>query len=495
MFNNDECKHLCLKIRDKISSSKFSLQKLKKIFIKTAEERREDILGGPIVKTILVLALPVMVSSSLHISFNIVDTFWLGRLGAAEVGAPTAAWPVIFAFLSAGMGLATAGVALVAQHMGAGNQKTANEAAGQVFSFLIILSLIFTIGGFLGAPYILRWMRTPPDIYPLAVTYLRIVLLSMPFVFAYTAFRFLLKGMGDMVTPMFIKIVFVSVNVVLDPILIFGWSIFPALGVTGAAIATAASRVTAGIVGIYLLFNKQVDIRLSLKDLKLKFGWVKQIFVIGAPATFARVTTALAFVMLFTLVAIFGETPVAAYGIGRRVIHVITIAVWGFADASMSMVGQNIGAENKKRAEEVIKKAVLVSSAIMFATGALVVFLRTGIMNVFIDELPVIEEGARYLAIYSMSIGFFGIFRVFDSSYRGTGHTLPAMALEIFRIWGLRLFLSALFALPSLPLINIGFDMGVLGVWLGMALSNPIASAASYVYFSTGKWKKKTIRE
>ncbi len=463
--------------------------------MKSADERREDILNGPIIKTLLVLALPVMVSSSLHISFNIVDTFWLGRLGPAEVGAPTAAWPVIFAFLSAGMGLATAGVALVAQHMGAGDQKTANEAAGQVFSFLIILSLIFTIGGFLGAPYILKWMQTPPDIYPLAVTYLRIVLLSMPFVFAYTAFRFLLKGMGDMVTPMLIRITFVSVNLVLDPILIFGWSIFPALGVTGAAIATAASRVTAGLVGIYLLFNNRVDIRLSLRDMRLKMGWVKQIIKIGAPATFARVMTALAFVILFTLVAIFGETPVAAYGIGRRIIHVITIAVWGFADASMSMVGQNVGAGNKKRAEEVLKKAVLVSSTIMFATGVIVIIFRRGIMSVFIDDIAVINEGARYLAIYSMSIGFFGIFRVFDSSYRGTGHTMPAMGLELFRIWGLRLFLSALFALPSLPLINFGFDMGVVGVWIGMALSNPIASVASYLYFLTGKWKKKTITE
>ncbi|MFO7791467.1 MAG: hypothetical protein R6W73_00610, partial [Candidatus Saliniplasma sp.] len=107
---------------------------------------------------------------------------------------------------------------------------------------------------------------------------------------------------------------------------------------------------------------------------------------------------------------------------------------------------------------------------------------------------PVIEEGARYLAIYSMSIGFFGIFRILDSSYRGTGHTLPAMSLEVFRIWGLRLFLSALLALPSLPLINFGFDLGVLGVWIGMALSNPIGALVSYLYFLTGKWKRKTIR-
>ncbi len=436
-----------------------------------------------------------MVSSSLHVSFNIVDTFFLGQLGATEVGAPTAAWPILFVFISAGMGLATAGVALVAQHMGAGNKRKANEAAGQVFSFLIIISIIFTVGGFILAPHVLKWVQTPPDVYPLAVSYLRIVLLSMPFIYSYTAFRFLLKGMGDMVTPVLIKIVFVVVNLVLDPLLIFGIGFFPELGVTGAATATSLSRVTAGLVGIYLLFNDRVDVKLSLKSLRLKLRWIKQIITIGAPATVARIMTAIAFTILFSLVAIFGETPVAAYGIGRRILHVITIAIWGFADASMSMVGQNVGAEKTKRAETIVKKAIMVSSIMMFSVAAFIILFRTGIMTIFIDEAPVIEEGARYLAIYSISIAFFGIFRIFDSSYRGTGHTIPAMALELLRIWGLRLFLSALLALPSLPLIGIGFDMGILGVWIGMALSNPIAAVVSYVYFLTGKWKKKTIRD
>ncbi len=436
-----------------------------------------------------------MVSSSLHVSFNIVDTFFLGQLGKTEVGAPAAAWPILFVFISAGMGLATAGVALVAQHMGAGNRKRANEAAGQVFGFLIMISVVFTIVGFLLAPQFLKWVQTPTDVYPFALSYLRIVLLSMPFIYSYTAFRFLLKGMGDMVTPVLIKVVFVGVNLVLDPLLIFGIGFFPEWGVTGAATATSISRVTAGLVGIYLLFNDKVEIKLSLKDLFLKLRWLKQIVSIGAPATVARVMTALAFTILFSLVAIFGETPVAAYGIGRRILHVITIAIWGFADASMSMVGQNIGAGRTRRAETVIKKAILVSSAIMFSIAAIIIIFRTSIMEAFIDDVPVIIEGARYLAIYSISIAFFGIFRIFDSSYRGTGHTVPAMILEIFRIWGLRLFLSALLALPSLPLLNVGFDMGILGVWIGMALSNPIAAGVSYLYFLTGKWKRKTIRD
>ncbi len=472
--------------------------RIKKIFVKSKEDRREEILEGSIVRTLLVLAIPVMVSSAMHTLFNIVDTFWLGKLGSAEVGAPTAAWPVIFSFLAIGMGFSTAGVSLVSQHTGAGGSKKANEAAGQVFTFIMIIGVVSGVVGFLLAPWILRLVGTPPNVFPLATSYLRIVLLSMPFIFAYISFRFLLRGIGDMVTPMLIRGVLVAFNMILDPILIFGVGPIPSMGVTGAAIATASARTIAAIVGMYLLFNDRVQIKLSLRDLGLKFRWVKQIFKIGAPATLARAGSAVGFIFLFAIVAVFGEKPVAAYGIGRRVVHVITFATWGFAAASMTMVGQNVGAEQTERAETIVKKAIIVGFSIMFAMASIMVIFRTWIIGVFINDPAVIEEGARYLLIFALTIPFFGIYRIFDSTFRGTGHTVPAMGLSLFRIWGLRIFLSATLALPAVSLGYItligGFDLGVVGVWYGMAASNLLIAGLSYIYFLTGRWKEKTIK-
>lgn len=458
----------------------------------SAEERREEILNAPIVKTLLVLAIPVMISSGLHTAFNIVDTYWLGKLGAAEVGAPTAAWPVIFSFLAIGMGLSTAGVSLVSQHTGAGGKEKAEEAAGQVFAFIMIIGVITGVVGSVFAGFIARAIGTPPDVLPLATTYIRIVSLSMPFIFAYISFRFLLRGIGDMITPMLIRAILVGVNLVLDPILIFGVGFFPHMGVMGAAIATALSRTTAALVGIYLLFNGKVQIKVTLKSMKLKMRWIKQIVDIGAPATIARAGSALGFVVLFALVAPFGENPVAAYGIGRRVLHVVTIAIWGFAGASMTMVGQNVGAEQKERAEEIVKKAIMVALVIMFTLASFMIIFRRNIMLFFIDEMPVVNEGARYLLIFAISIPFFGVYRIFDSTFRGTGHTKPAMVLSLFRIWGLRIFLSFLLAYP---VFGIGFDMGVVGIWYGMAASNFIIAFLSFSYFLTGHWKEKTIKE
>jgi len=477
----------------------WSYSKLKKLFQKNVEERREQILNGPIIKTILVLAIPVMISSAMHTMFNIVDTFWLGQLGKTEVGAPTAAWPIIFSFLAIGMGLSTAGVSLVSQHTGAGGKKQANEAAGQVFGFVMIIGVTTGIVGFLIAPIVLSLVGTPSDVFPLATSYLRIVLLSMPFIYAYISFRFLLRGIGDMITPMLIRAVLVVFNMILDPILIFGVDALgiPAMGVTGAAIATASSRTIAAVVGIYLLFNGKVNINLSLKDLKLKFSWIKKIVKIGLPATMARGGSALGFVFLFALVAVFGEDSVAAYGIGRRVVHIITIAIWGFAGASMTMVGQNVGADQKERAETIVKKSIMVALVIMFSISGMMVLFRESIIGFFISNPEVIDIGAKYLMIFSISIPFFGVYRIFDSTFRGTGHTVSAMSLSLFRIWMLRLFLSALLALPFIDLylfeINFGFGMGITGVWIGMALSNFIIAFLSFGYFLTGHWKKKTI--
>lgn len=470
---------------------------IKDVFVKDAEDRRDEILNGPIVKTILILAIPVIVSSALHTAFNIVDTYWLGRLGAAEVGAPTAAWPVLFTFLSLGMGLSTAGVSLVSQHTGAGGSEKAQEAAGQVFGFLMIIGVMTAAIGFFAAPIILSLLGTPETTLVHAVPYLQIVSLSMPFVFAYIAFRFLLRGIGDMVTPMLIRGSLVLVNLILDPFLIFGWWIFPELGVTGAAIATALARTTAALIGIYLLFDGRVGIRISLKSMRLKLRWIKKILRIGAPATVARAESAIGFVFLFALVATFGEAPVAAYGIGRRVIHVMTIGIWGFAGATMTMVGQNIGADQTERGEKIVKRALLVSFLILVIAGLFMIGLREHIIAFFIDDPAVISEGARYIAIFAMSIPFFGIYRIFDSTFKGTGHTIPVLFLTLFRIWGLRLFLSALLALSAINLgvvvLNIGFEIGVVGIWYGMAASNIIGAGLSSIYFLSGRWKEKTI--
>ncbi len=473
---------------------------------RSIEERREEILEGPIVKTLLILAWPIVIGSMLQTGYNIADTFWLGRVSEEALAAPSVAFPLVMVLLALGMGLATAGISLVSQHTGKGGSEKANESAGQVFGLLLIISVIMGAIGFFSAGWLLRnIIGVPEDVYPLALSYTRIIFIGAPITYAFTSFRFILRGIGDMKTSMYLRAIGVVLNIILDPFLILGIGPFPQMGVAGAAVATVTTRGVASAVGVYLLFSGKLGIKLKLKHLKLKMKWVKKIFDIGLPASAARAGSSLGFVGLIAIVSVFGTIPLSAYSIGRRVIQLVNLGIWGFASATMTMVGQNIGAGNTKRAETIVKKTIMVSAFLMVTISIAIFAFRTGLVSVFADEAAlenyteVIDESARFVSIFVFAIPFFGIFRIFDSTYRGTGHTKPAMVLSLTRILGLRIGLSYLLAFSSVPLgfttLHIGADLGILGVWIGMSLSNILIAFFSYGYFRTGKWKEKTIDE
>ncbi len=466
---------------------------------RSVEEKREQILNGKIVPTLLTLAWPVVIGSMLQTAYNMADTFWLGRVSAEALAAPSVAFPLVMVLLAFGMGLATAGISLVSQHTGKGGKKKANEAAGQVFGLLLFISIITGIIGYFSAGWVLRnIIGVPEDVYPLALMYVKIIFIGAPITYAFTSFRFILRGIGDMKTSMYLRAIGVTLNMILDPILILGIGPFPTLGVAGAAIATVTTRGVASGVGVYLLFTGKVGIKLKLKHLKLKLRWVKKIFDIGLPASGARAGSALGFIGLIAIVSAFGTIPLGAYSIGRRVIGMVNLGIWGFASATMTMVGQNIGAGNKLRSEKIVKKTIMVSMALMAIISVAIYLTRTPLVSIFADEgaieqySAVVSESARFVAIFVFAIPFYGLFRIFDSTYRGTGHTKAAMMLSLTRIMVLRIGLSYLLAFPA---YGYGLNLGILGVWIGMSLSNIIIAFVSYGYFRTDRWKEKTIEE
>ncbi len=456
-------------------------------------ERRGRILNGNIIKTLFTLAWPIMVGNVLQTAYNLVDTFWLGKVSKEAVAAPTVSWPIIFLIISIGFGLATAGVSLVSQHTGAGSKERANKAAGQVFSILLLLSFAMGIVGFIGSGWILTdIIGAPTEVVPMAASYLKIIFAGLPLMFGFIAFNFLLRGVGDMKRPMYILGIGVIINVVLDPFLILGIGPFPQMLVSGAAAATVLTRGVSSAIGIYILFSNRADISLNLGVLKPDFGWLKKILDIGLPTAIARGGSALGFVAVMTLVTKFGTVPVTAYGIGQRVIQVVNIGIWGFAGSALTMVGQNIGAENKDRAGKIVYRTLLTSGLIMFAISIALFLFRGEIIGVFIDNKSVIETGSQFIAIFVFSLPFFGFFRIFDSTYRGSGHTKPALTLSFTRIWILRVGLCYFLAFG---VSGVGMGMGVTGLWWGMALGNIIGAGLSYLYFLTGRWKSKTIED
>ena len=446
---------------------------------------RKRILEGPILKTMIVLAWPVVVSNALQALYNLIDAFWLGKVSTEALSAPTMAWPIIFTFMSLGIGFQMAGSTLVAQYTGAGDKDGADRAGTQLFSFLFLLATAVGVLGYGLAPLVLKLIRTPVNVFPLSVQYLRIVSLGFPVMYGAFAFTGLLLGVGDTRTPMYLMGASVLANAILDPFLIFGWGPLPELGVAGAAYATVASRGVAALVGIWLLATGRVVIRLRSHWLLPRWRWIREILKVGIPNAVDHVGMSLGFVVLMGLVAGFGTVVVAAYGVGQRLINLINVAIWGATTALLTMVGQNLGADQPDRAEEIAHRGIRSTVAVLFGFSLITFLLREPLYRAFIAAPDVIREGSRFLAIFGFSVPFFGLFAATSAVFRGAGHTVPPMVFSLLRLWVFRILLSWLLAYRM--------DMGPTGLWAGMALSNLLGGLLIYAWLLRGTWKRRVI--
>jgi len=447
----------------------------------------ERLTSGPIARSLLALAWPVMLSNLFHTLYHLVDTLWLGRLGKVAVAASTIAWPLVFLAISIGAGVTIAGTALIAQYTGARRYEEADLAAGQVFAFTGLLALVLAGIGVVTARPLMVIMGAGPDLLPDATAYIRIIYAGIPAMFGMFVVTALLNGVGDTVTPMKLMGISVALNILLDPFLIFGWGPFPAWGVAGAAIATVIARGVIAVVGVALLFSRRLGIHIRPRHLILRRSVVHQIVTIGLPASLGQSGTALGFSIMTGILARFGTAVVSAFGIGNRVISIALMPAMGLGQATATMVGQNLGAQLSRRAERCAWTGMVVSSAILVIASAIVLALRTSLVRVFIADEEVITLGTRMFVLVAMAFPFMGILQVAIGTYQGSGHTVYSMFFSLFRLWGLRL--------PLVYLLGFTVGLGPDGVWWAMLASNFGAAVLSLGFFLTGNWKHRVIKE
>lgn len=452
---------------------------------KKHERMRGEILNGSINKTLLKLAYPLIFFNLLFIVYNLTDTFWLGKLGREAVSAPTVSFPFIWTMMSFGAGFAIAGFAFVSQYAGAGQWDKAKHNIANLLTLMFFSSFILGIIGFFITPWILHILGVPADAYDNAVIYLRVMFIGIPFSFEGFAFSFALRAIGDTKTPTIINSIAIILNVILDPFLIFGIGPFPRLEILGAALGTIISYSIASILSIYLVFSGKLGIKFYLSDFKPDFGLYKKMFKIGLPASIGQSLNALGFVVLMGIVSQFGSVVIAAYGIGQRIISLIFTVSDGFSMAMSTMVGQNLGVLNFKRIRKIVNKTILINTIFISIPTLLIFLFRTQIIGIFIKDILVINEGAIFYACFLIAMPFFGIFFISTSVIKAAGRTKESMVLGIIRLWGLRVSLA--YFLSTL--------WGSKGIWIGMAMSNIIASVLAYFWYKRETWKETVTKE
>jgi putative MATE family efflux protein len=308
------------------------------------------LLEGSIPRALFLLAVPIMGANILQVAYQVIDAFWVGRLGAAAVASVSITMPVMFVLVAAGMGFAIAGTTLIAQYTGARDHKMVDHVAAQTLVTIVAVSIVLGAIGYTITPWLLHLMKVTPDVYGQALAFMRLIFVALPFTFLYAMGQALMRGVGEVKAPLYIVAGTVFVNFCLDPVLIFGLFGFPAMGVAGAAIATLISQMIAAGIVLRLLFGGRYGIHVHWRDFAPDFAFVKRAFLLGYPASIEQSARGLGMTVLTFLIVSFGTVVTASFGVGANVFNVVIIPAMGFSMATSTLVGQSIGAGNLARA-------------------------------------------------------------------------------------------------------------------------------------------------
>ncbi|MEZ4724206.1 MAG: MATE family efflux transporter [Candidatus Kapaibacterium sp.] len=452
------------------------------------QNKSNKLTEGSILKSLVSLSLPIIFINILQTAYQLTDTFWVGRLGTDAVAAVSISFPIIFFIISLGIGLGIAGTILVAQYAGMQDQETVNYTAAQTFLMVIIVSLFLGFLGFFLSPYMTALMTDDADVFGPADSYMKISFLGLVFMFTYMVFQSLLRGVGNVRTPMYVVLGTVLLNLVLDPLLIFGYGPIPAMGVTGAAISTVATQGVASVIGFALLAGGKYGLKIKLSDFKPDYPLIYKMFKIGFPSSIEQSTRALGLTVMTLLVTTFGTLTVAAYGIGTRVLMFVIIPAMGLSMATSTLVGQNIGAGKIDRAEKIAILSTKTAFIALTIVGAIVFIFAPQIVATFIPgEFATIESGALFLRIMALTFGFIGMQLTLNGVFVGSGNTIISMTLAIVSLWVLRFPLGYVLAKHT--------EMAEIGIWIAFPVSNIAAALATWVWFKSGTWKQKKLTE
>lgn len=456
------------------------------------EDSDGDLTSGTLLRPMFRIAWPLVVLQLLQVAYNVVDTFWLGAYSTDAVGALSLAFPLIFLLISIGGGFTAAGAILVAQNAG-GETGDVDLIAGQTVSFVTIVAVVLAAIGYVATDPLLALLPasagTQAAIVPLAADYMRIFVLGIPFLFGFFVFLSLLRGYGNTRAPMRVMFISVVVNLLLDPLLIFGVGPMPQLGIEGAAVATVGSRALAAAMGFYALFHTDIGPDVRAAALVPRRQYVRQIARLGVPTAVERSASSLAMISLTVLVVTFPPAVVTAYGLGNRLISLAFLPAEGLGQATDTIVGQNLGAGDSRRAERAVWIATGVIVAIMLGAAGIAVAFPELIVETFLaaggpgaDET--IAHSVTHLRFAASMFAFMGVLQIMLGAFRGAGNTRTAMAFSILTLWGARVPVTY-------ALVAAGW--GPTAIWTGLVVGDVVGALAATAWFTRGTWKEAIV--
>ncbi len=464
-----------------MSRSIITIKQFVSLFKLAVSGKPQDFTTGSIRKAVFLLSVPMILEMLMESIFAVVDIFFVSKVSVNAVATIGLTESVVTLIYAVAIGLSMAATAIVARRIGEKDTEGASQAAVQVIFLGIAVAAIISVIGILFPKEILQLMGGEPDLIAEGYGYTQILLGGNVTIMLLFLINAIFRGAGDASIAMWSLILSNGLNIILDPLLIFGFGPIPAYGVTGAAIATTIGRGSAVIFQIVILFYGWSKIKVTFKDIVLRIGVMLNLIKVSLGGIGQFLIGTSSWVFLMRIMSEFGSEVLAGYTIAIRVMMFTLMPAWGMSNAAATLVGQNLGAQLPYRAEHSVWKTGKYCAYFMGLVSIGYLLFAPDIIAWFTQEPNVIENGSLCLRVMAAGYVFYAYGMVVINSFNGAGDTVTPTLINFICFW--------LFQLPFAYVMALSLDFGPLGVFLAILFAEILISTMAIIWFKKGKWK------
>lgn len=439
------------------------------------ENVKENKMGtAPMLPLIISMSVPAMISMLVQALYNIVDSVFVSRVSESALTAVSLAFPVQTLLIAFSVGSAVGVNSLVARKLGEHDREAANSAATHGMVMSVILSVPFMLFALFGADSFARAFATTDSTAVMCADYLRVVCICAAFVFVEIAAEKILQATGNMVWPMIMQLTGAITNIILDPIFIFGYFGVPAMGVTGAAIATVIGQAVACAVALVVLFVKDHEVTITLRGFRFRWMVIRNIYSVGIPSMVMQAISAVMTMCMNAVLGGFNETAVAVFGVYFKVQSFVFMPVFGLTAGIMPIMGYNFGARNKKRMTSALKYCLLISVLIMLLGTLIFQLIPDKLLMIFGASETMLSIGVVAFRIISICFIPAALGITFSTLYQAVGSGIYSMILSLAR--QLCVLVPCAFVLAELGGLN--------ATWFAFPIAEIVSFLLALVFFA-----------
>jgi putative MATE family efflux protein len=458
----------------------FSLFKL------ALSSQEQDYTKGSIRRAVFLLAVPMILEMCMESVFAVVDIYFVGHLGKNEaVSTVVLTESVLTIVYSLAIGLSMAATALVARRIGEKNPEAASKAGMQSLLIAFLFTAVISSTGLFFAPNVLKLMGASAETIHIGTNYTRIIYGGSIVIMLLFLINGIFRGAGDASMAMRSLWIANICNIILCPVLIYGVGPIPGFGITGAAMATTIGRGIGVLYQLYHLFSGKRVIKVRKQDFVPDWPLIKSISNIAWTGTAQFLIASASWMVLARIMAEFGDTAVAGYGVAIRLIMFFLLPAWGMSNAAATLVGQNLGAKQPERAEQSVWRTAKYNTIFMIFVTLVFMLFAQPIVAFMNKDVTVESYAVMALRIVSLGYIFFGVGMVVTNAFNGAGDTRTPTLINIFGFW--------MFQVPLAFLLAMVFKLGPKGVFIAIVLAETGITIAGIILFRKGKWKKVKI--